>query len=426
MPSKPRTSLPDSYIEGKRCAICGRPSLKVFHNANLPDYVVCSGCQSAFVVEDGGERVMYGKISEDYPQTSTFALRQWAWLEAVDRKSTSERSPADTRAGQAVPLDTRPDPPVKPAQAPLDTGPDPIAVPTPLDTGPETPSEPSEEEGAPPALPSPVHFPFDEAETEPPEDLEPPSIESSPSRPFGDDILGPDAIQRPPKPPEPTSPELETPGAERTKTDAVPGYNPPEGDPPPGTRYRVALKGSHVRIPTNFCAHCGGTPVRSKLAVRGTLPKGQSLGQRIPTTFHIPLCASCSKRASRKGPEEKAARLQAFLVSTLIALVLLVASLAWGIIDFQTRRLPSAIITVIFAALGFTVPTYIQLSRIKGYPLPPDAAYVQSTLLVPRETQGLETAFEWRNGRYADIFAKANQSAALGKLIKVKDRTSSR
>jgi len=426
MPSKPRTSLLDSYIEGKRCAICGRPALKVMHNANLPDFVVCSGCESAFVVEDDGERVMYGKISEEYPQTAQFALRQWAWLEAVDRKATTERSPADTRAGQAVPLDTRPDPPTPPAQAPLDTGPDPIAIPTPLDTGPEKlPPMPEPAETPEADQPAPAHFPFDEAVTAPPDDLDVPSFESSPSRPFGDEILGPEAIQRPPKKPAPGLIDAEH-GMDQTGVEEVSGYKPPAGDPPAGTRYRLALKGAHVRIPTNFCAHCGATPVRSKLAVSGTLPKGQSLGQRVPTVFHIPLCASCTKRASRKGPEEKGARLQAFLVSTLIALVLLVASLAWGIIDFQTRPLPSAIITIIFAALGFTIPTYLQLSRIKGYPLPPDAAYVQSTLLVPRETQGLETAFEWRNERYAEIFAKANESAALGNMIKVKDRTSQR
>lgn len=428
MPSKPRPTLPDSYTEGKRCAICGRLALKVFHNANLPDYVICSGCESAFVVEDGGERVMYGKISEEYPQTTKFALRQWAWLEAVDRKATTERSPADTRAGQAIPLDTKPDPPTPPAQAPLDTGPDPlaIAVPTPLDTGPEKrPLQTKKDETpiAPEAKPAPAHFPFDEAETAPPEDFDAPSLESSPSRPFGDEVLGPDAIQRPEKP---ATPVKAAAIEEEPEKEEAADYAPPAKDPPPGTRYRVALKGSHVRIPTNFCAHCNATPVRSKLAVSGTLPKGQSLGQRIPTVFHIPLCANCTKRASRKGPEEKAARLQAFLVSTLIALVLLVASLAWGLIDFQTRPLPSAIITVIFAALGFTIPTYLQLARIKGYPIPPDAAYVQSTLLVPRETQGLETAFEWRNERYAEIFAKANQSVALGKMIKVKDRTALR
>ena len=422
MPSNPRASLQDSYIHGKRCAICGRPSLKVIHNSKLPDFVVCGGCQSAFVVESEGERVMYGKISADYPQTSKFALRQWAWLEAIERKATSERSPADTRAGQAVPLATRPDPPVRPVQTPLDTGPDPVAVPTPLDTGPEITPSVIEESPKEPA-PKPAHFPlFNEAATEPPEEeWGAPSIEKSPSQPFGEEMLGPDEIQRPekkPAPPVEAEGEHEAPSAPRK-----PAYQPPKDDPPAGMRYRVALKGSHVRFPASFCAHCGRAPARSKLAIQGSLPKGQSLGQRIPTVFNVPICGRCAKRASQIGSEEKSARLQVFLIATLIALVLMVAALAWGLIDFQARPLPSAIIAVILAALGFTVPTYIQLARMKAYPLPPDAAYIHSTLLVPRETQGLETAFEWRSEKYADAFAKANEGAALGKMIQIKDRT---
>ncbi|MBN2554671.1 MAG: hypothetical protein JXA97_01925 [Anaerolineales bacterium] len=413
MPSKPKASLQESYLHGKRCAVCGRPSLKIVHTANLPDFVVCSACQSAFVVEDEGDRVMYGKINAAYPQTIKFAQRQWAWLDAVERKATSERSPADTRAGQAVPLSTRPEILAPPLQAPLDTGPDPVAVPTPLDTGPEV------------QPPKPAHFPlFDEALTEPPEDMEP-SFESSPSQPFGEEILGPDAIQRPVSKPVPPAGEGAVPDKD-APAEETPGFQPPEGDPPPGMRYRIALKGSHVRFPNEFCAHCSKKPVRSKLAIQGTLPKGQTMGQRIPTVFNIPLCSSCSKRASKTGPEEQTARLQVFLISTLIALVVLVAALAWGIIDFQARPVPSALIAIILAALGFTLPSYIQLSRLKGFPLPPDAAYIHSTLLVPRETQGLETAFEWRSQTYAEEFVKVNQAAALGSMTKVKDRTSLR
>ena len=64
----------------------------------------------------------------------------------------------------------------------------------------------------------------------------------------------------------------------------------------------------------------------------------------------------------------------------------------------------------------------ILLSRVGKHPPPQDASYVRSTLLVPRETQGLETAFEWRNEVYANDFFETNEAIALGRLTSVKDR----
>ncbi len=88
---KPRSRIEDEFLRGRPCAICGASGLKVVRIAGVPDHVSCSGCGSAFVVEDGGERVMYGKIPAEYPLTRRFALRQWAWLEAIERKAQDER-----------------------------------------------------------------------------------------------------------------------------------------------------------------------------------------------------------------------------------------------------------------------------------------------------------------------------------------------
>jgi hypothetical protein len=63
------------------------------------------------------------------------------------------------------------------------------------------------------------------------------------------------------------------------------------------------------------------------------------------------------------------------------------------------------------------------LNRIGLFPISEDAAYVRSTLLVPSEVQGLETAFEWRNKTYAERFHQANHEITVGQIIKVKDRS---
>jgi hypothetical protein len=79
-------------------------------------------------------------------------------------------------------------------------------------------------------------------------------------------------------------------------------------------------------------------------------------------------------------------------------------------------------ILAILFIVGYAGPVTFLLNRAGNYPPPPDAVYVRTTLLVPSETQGLETAFEWRNQEYAQRFFDANQSNAIGRLTSVKDR----
>jgi hypothetical protein len=163
-------------------------------------------------------------------------------------------------------------------------------------------------------------------------------------------------------------------------------------------------------------------PVRGKLTTQGTLPAGQAIGQRQTITFTIPLCAQCRKRASRRSEEEKNVRLQAHLISALGAMVLVVVALAW-VVDIRAQPLVSSLILVIMAALGYSIPAMAQLNRLQPMPPPPDAMYVQSTLLIPKDVQGLETAFEWRNQEYAGLFHELNSRHTLGKITAVKDRT---
>jgi len=196
-------------------------------------------------------------------------------------------------------------------------------------------------------------------------------------------------------------------------------------DPPIGHRHRVVLRGDRVVFPSGDCAHCGRTPVKGRLAVYGTLPNGQKVGQRKVTSFNVPLCGECRARAALLTEEASNARLQAHLISAIIGMILVVLSLVIGIIDPRALALPDLMILAILLIVGYAGPVTFLLNRVGNYPPPPDAVYVRTTLIVPGETQGLETAFEWRNQEYAQRFFDANQAYTIGKMSSVKDRLAS-
>jgi hypothetical protein len=115
-------------------------------------------------------------------------------------------------------------------------------------------------------------------------------------------------------------------------------------------------------------------------------------------------------------------RLQANLISAVVALVVLVATLLLDVITLDASALVSGLVLLIILILGYAVPMLILSGRASRFAPPEDALYVRSTLLVPEETQGLETAFEWRNRGFAEAFLEANQDQSLGQVIQVKDR----
>jgi hypothetical protein len=408
MPPTPRFTLEDNYTEGVHCSICGQTALKVVHLDRLPDYVTCKQCGSAHVVEEGGDRVMYGKINSDYPKTQRFALRQWAWAEAIEKRAAIERSPVDL---EGLYVDV---PQIEPEAAEE-------AIPSaavPIPTEPEITAPPERA----------VRFaPEPEAESD--AELPPPPLPGEIGEEVGDIFEEPIAAPSPEiqaglepvKEPIPAPPPMQAPPKKDEEQPATPALSLRETDPPPGQRYRVVIKGSRVKLPRNFCAHCFRKPARGRLPVEGSLPRGQGVGQRQVTTFNLPVCKECLKRASQLHEDEKSARLQAHLISALVAMVLLVAALAFGV-DFQEQPLVSVLILAVLAAVGYAIPVLILLGRVGYYAPPPDAAYVRSTLLVPTDIQGLETAFEWRNQAYAERFYESNKDSTLGKLTPVKDR----
>lgn len=398
MVPKPRLKLPSDWIKDRRCFICGEASLQITHVEDLPDFVTCKRCRSAFVLEDGGQRIMYGKIGEGYPRTAGLMLRQWVDADTVEQSARTER-PQIEKAAQP---DRSGESEAQKSEAPQEDIPS-AAVPIPTEPELEAPEE------RPVLLRS-------ETPPETPREVLPQAEEPVP----GDTpIITPAGV---PKPQVAADAE---PSEEVQEQPEVETFTPRETDPPLGQRFRVALKGNRIHFPSDSCAHCMRQPVRGRLAVLGTLPRGQGIGQRRPATFNLPLCAECHKRASQRSEEEKSARLQAFLVATLVTLVVLVAVLAWGIIDIGEQGLTGAFLLMILAVLGFSVPVWILLSRLSDFPPPLDAAYIRSTLLVPREPQGLETVFEWRNEAYAESFLEVNEPNAISKVTRVKDRSRS-
>jgi hypothetical protein len=399
MPPVPRATLDDRYVDDLKCAICGHTSLQVVHVDALPDYVSCGQCNSAFVTEEGGQRVMYGMIDPSYQETRSFALRQWVHLDEVETKAVSEYPPT----------------------APV-----------------EPPTSPFSEEALAPAPPSPEEIPAQEVFASPEDDFpqldEPLDLEPE----VGDEERSPtlkleySAVEGPVeapvtpailKPEEPAIPEPEVTIDEQVLEEETP-FTPRESDPPPGHRFRVVLQGAEANIPETICAHCSQTPVRGRLAVVSSLPQGREVGQRKATTFNLPLCADCHKRAAERSEAEKNARLQAHLISALIAMISMVAALALGLKPLEEGPL-GILILVILAVLGYTLPVIVLLNRIGPFPVSGDAAYVRSTLLIPSEVQGLETAFEWRNETYAERFHQANHEITIGQIVKVKDRSQS-
>ena len=591
MASTPKSTLDDGLIEGLLCAICGADALFVVHMENLPDYVGCESCKSAFLSEDGGERVFYGQIAADYPVTERFALKQWVWLEAVDNRAREERSTpeletplyVEPEVEEITPLETEIESPETPisetaveeVEAPesvdligerlgeLDLGLEAAAIPgvsdfegdsadqiseetddlasyfrsiTPEAETELEPSMPEEKDlpisagilggiGLEPAddqaLPEiadaqseesfsdpddtwdqPIKQEFPEAdeiplpdwaqpaddsvepsldrfaqEIETPLDNLPPPeepeedflsnlrqsagvpLESEPipdlhisevpleSQPIFPPLADADAvesavepesfasrieslsqtpptdldpIEKTPSEPEAPSPELDVAIAAVVEEEEIALL---DTDPPQGHRYRVVIRGEKAIFPGGDCAHCGRTPVKGHLAVVGSLPDGQNITQRKTTNFKIPLCAECRKRAGQLSDEAKEARLQAHLLSAIGGMLLVVGALAVGIIKPADLQFFDILILAILFVVGYTLPALFLLGRVGKHPPPASASYVRSTLLVPKETQGLETAFEWRNSEYAERFFEANEAHTLGKLSKIKDRT---
>jgi hypothetical protein len=356
----PRATIDDQLIAGRACAICGAPALAVRHVAGVPDHVACNRCGSIFVVEGDGERVMYGKIPAEYPATRKFALKQWVWFDAVERRAAAER-----------PRAARP----------------PSRIPTPAEAAAPRPTEPLQ--------PSPVLPPI-----------------ARPATPRG----------APAAPPAPSAQPAAAPGAPAAKPAAAPppAQAVPKGlepfEPPAGARHRVVIRGERVLYPANTCAHCLRSPASGRMTVVSRAAAG-----RRGLTFNIPLCESCLRRAAARPEGERSARLQAHLIAILFAMIVIVGSLALRIVDLSGDLLISAMMLGILTVLGYGLPALLLLSRVGRGPRPPDAVFVRTTVQIPIEGNAMEVPFDWRNRRYAELFYNANREWAMAGVTTIDD-----
>jgi len=195
----------------------------------------------------------------------------------------------------------------------------------------------------------------------------------------------------------------------------------PVGEPEPDKRFQITIRGSGPKYPKNYCAHCLRTPVKLKTIMRGSLPDPKQPGKRKMVPLELPFCKDCQKRMDARGQDENNARILAFLVSAIVALVAIIAPLLFGIVDFQTNAFLSVIVLLVLAVLGFSIPLLLLLSRASNFPPPRDAAFVLSTLLVHESGPDL-TEFEWRNHGYAELFRQVNIENVNGNLETVADR----
>ncbi|GMR10646.1 MAG: hypothetical protein BMS9Abin28_1467 [Anaerolineae bacterium] len=94
----PLNTVDDEFAAGRGCAVCGESALAVVHVDDLPDYVRCTNCDSAFILSEAGDWAMFGAISSDYPSTGQTILKRWTTLEAVQAMACSERIPEENPA----------------------------------------------------------------------------------------------------------------------------------------------------------------------------------------------------------------------------------------------------------------------------------------------------------------------------------------
>jgi len=415
MAGTPRTTVDDHYVTGLACAICGQPELYVQHLPDYPDFVTCRHCEAAFVVEESGERVLYGKIPDAYPETKEFALRQWVWLEAVERRASEERRKAEPpparapeeaiRAGWVPEAEMTPEPGEAEEEAEALPEPEAPARPDPdwlaarlqagsLGAGVPIPTEPDPYRAVERGVPL-------GSDTGPTEESLPAWLrESAPPEP----APMPEPVR--PSPPAPMPAARVAPAAAPAQVEGA--------EPSPHERHRVVIRGDRVRVPVNACAHCQRSPAPDRLPVPGSLPRAGDPARRRTTMFQVPLCRECSQRATARSAEARSGALMAHLTGALVGLVLVVGLLAFGVISFAGGIGIGLLTLGVAWFIGYGLTAAVLLRRAAGAASTPDAAFVRSTLRVVPDASPGQTAFEWRNRLTAANFHQANGMAAVG------------
>jgi hypothetical protein len=461
MTPKPLFSLDDAFAAGMPCGICGELAIKVVHIEKLPDYVACSSCGSAFVVEDDGHRIMYGKIPSNFPDTRKFALKEWLWPEAVNTLAESERQiQIQTSKPDTAPFTDEVDEQKEAItsqtlELELENNVDQILKGTApfsidIDKTPDFGKQPALEE-------NPTAFPEIEESIEELPETEitepPPMSELFPEPGLADqedeksekkDAL-PEWLAAEISEPidsqeasldEPLDQELpsalpgilaqsESPPLEKkSEAPALPPVSSTRkhvGEPERGKRFRAKISGDQIKFPKNVCAHCLRTPVSLALTAYGSLPRRGKTGERKSLDFRLPLCRDCRQRASARSDSEKTSRMFAWLISAISALILTGSALVFNLVDLSENLLVGIVALVILAVLSFSIPALILFSRANRNPQPKDAVYVLTTLAISESENPEETIFDWRNQGYSELFRQVNRNHASGPVELIDD-----
>lgn len=438
MPTIPRITIDDATLEEPACAICGEEALRIAHVDKLPDFISCGNCGSVFVMEEGGDRVMYGKIPPEYPKTSALALRQWLMKEVVEAQATAERPrPSPARAEQAAGLPFEPR--AKASGPPWASDEPPSGEPiSGLDQEERWAGDQREDREEPASRFQALLRSYEQAPPAPggADEAGSRAEGATPGSPWADlaeefEIPEPDALRPTTAPPVVRRPAAGTAEAEPLAAKPIPQDMPAPpkeqavgagAEPPPGSRYQVRIKGYRVRVPKSSCAHCLRIPASRTLSVLAPAPPGS---QRRVVRLNAPLCYECFHRANARSAEESAARLQAHLISALVAMLLVVLALGVRLVNLQESPGIGLLVLLILGVVGYGVPAFFLLGRSSRFPPPADALYVRSTLIVLPEAEPAGLTFSWRNPGFADLFFETNNKAAAGLVVQVADQPAS-
>lgn len=436
MPEEYRSTIDDAFIDGMDCAICTAPALRVNHLSEFTDYISCDECGSSFVVEEDGDRVLYGKVAKNYTDTEKVVLKNWMSLVVVARLANSERLrreigtpwlPEEEPAEEIEP-ETGDDP--TPSQESPEAG-----FPTET-TDAEIPDIPEE------MTPADVEFrledrlglvddkPVEEPEMEVdvldalevPEAVASDRIEAalggSPEPSIDVPIVLP-AREEPVV--EAAAGALAEPVPSEQIQEDQPAEKVEEGPPaPPEKFYRVRIEGESVYFPMKACVHCMKTPADHKTSVIGSLPTGRIVGQRRRAVFSVPICPECRQKFSAKSEAQKNARLQAHLTSLIIGLVLVIAAIALDVIDMSRNAAVGLLLVAIITGVGYLLPVGFLLQRAERFPAPHETHLVRTTLTVrPPDEPIAESYFDFRNGEYAQLFRDSNPATVMSEVEEI-------
>jgi hypothetical protein len=316
MEHQPLKTVDDKFAIGRTCAVCGESGLSVVHVENLPDYVKCINCESAFILNEAADWAMYGTVSHQYPETGQMVLKRWTTLEAVETLASSERTSENDVNQSETELSAEDELGTESAPA--------------LGLGGN---------GADQAL----------------------AGVTAPTPPFG---LG----------------ELDEFEAQSNNGSSDPPPYLAESlaetadisEPEPGQRYVVTLAQKTASLPSERCAHCLRRPAPRKLLF--------ALGSERDLGYQVPLCESCHARASVRSEEQKTSKLVAHLSSILVASVLIVGALAAGLVNLQEIGMIDLLLIGTLGLVGYGVTVFLLLRRSSKVPPSKDTQFVRTTL----------------------------------------------